>query len=210
MSRRGIDVSKWQGTIDWNAVKLAGIEFAIIKAGGSDAGFYTDSFYQKNYDGAKAAGIPIGAYYIVGNKCLSAEDGTADAFRFLEMLKGKKFEYPVYLDWELPPAGHMLESTLAARAFCDTIEKFGYYVGIYASDIAGFKERLMLKDLHEFDIWVARYGSAPEYIKAFRSSYGMWQYSSTGKIAGIKGNVDLDIAYYDFPTIMKANHLNGY
>ena len=68
MNRRGIDVSKWQGKIDWNAVKLAGIEFAIIKAGGSDAGFYTDSFYQTNYNGAKEAGIPIGAYYIVGNK----------------------------------------------------------------------------------------------------------------------------------------------
>lgn len=210
MNRRGIDVSKWQGNIDWNAVKLSGTEFAIIKAGGSDAGFYTDSCYERNYDGAKAAGVPVGAYYIVGPRCLSAEDGTADAFRFLDMLKGKKFEYPVYLDWELPPAGHRLESTQAANAFCDTLERFGYYVGIYASDVAGFKERLMLKDLSKYDIWVARYGSAPDYVKAFRASYGMWQFSSTGSIPGIRGNVDLDIAYYDFPAIMKSKHLNGY
>ena len=68
MTRKGIDVSHWQGTIDWNKIKKAGIEFAIIKAGGSDAGFYTDSKWEANYKGAKAAGIPIGAYYFVGKE----------------------------------------------------------------------------------------------------------------------------------------------
>ena len=71
MTIKGIDVSHWQGTIDWNKVKKAGIEFAIIKAGGSDAGFYTDSKWEANYKGAKAAGIPIGAYYFVGYKMSS-------------------------------------------------------------------------------------------------------------------------------------------
>lgn len=75
MTRKGIDVSHWQGTIDWNKVKKAGIEFAIIKAGGSDAGFYTDSRWEANYKGAKAAGIPIGAYYFVGKDCVTAAAG---------------------------------------------------------------------------------------------------------------------------------------
>lgn len=210
MTKRGIDVSKWQGVIDWNAVKMSGTDFAIIKAGGSDAGFYTDSYFHQNYEKATKAGVDVGSYYIVGPKCLSAEDGAADAYRFIDIIKGKKFSYPVYLDWELPPAGERLQSTLAARAFCDVMEKAGYYVGIYASDVSGFKERLMLKDLSEYDIWVASYGAPPSYVKAFRAAYGMWQYSSSGTIAGISGNVDLDIAYYDFPTIMRANNLNGY
>lgn len=95
MTRKGIDVSHWQGTIDWNKIKKAGIEFAIIKAGGSDAGFYTDSKWEANYKGAKAAGIPIGAYYFVGKDCVTAAAGKADAERFLQILKGNQLEYPV-------------------------------------------------------------------------------------------------------------------
>ena len=90
MTRKGIDVSHWQGTIDWNKVKKAGIEFAIIKVGGSDAGFYTDSKWEANYKGAKAAGIPIGAYYFVGKDCVTASAGKADAERFLQILKGRR------------------------------------------------------------------------------------------------------------------------
>lgn len=210
MSRKGIDVSRWQGYINWNQVKGTGIEFAIIKAGGSDDGLYTDSFYQYNYDHAKQAGMGLGAYYFVGPKCLTAADGDADAERFLRLLKGKQFDYPVYLDWEAPPAGRREESTSAAIAFCKRVEEAGYYIGIYASDISGFKERLNMQKLDAFDIWVASYGSAPNYIKAFRNTYGMWQYSSTGNVPGISGNVDLDIAYYNFPEIIKSHHLNGY
>ena len=101
MMNKGIDVSHWQGNIDWNKVKKAGIEFAIIKAGGSDAGFYTDSKWEANYKGAKAAGIPIGAYYFVGKDCVTAAAGKADAERFLKILKGKQLEYPVYMDLSL-------------------------------------------------------------------------------------------------------------
>lgn len=90
---KGIDVSHWQGTIDWDKVKAAGIKFAIIKAGGSDAGFYTDSKWEANYMGAKSAGIPIGAYYFVGKDCVTATAGKADAERFIKILKGKQLEY---------------------------------------------------------------------------------------------------------------------
>lgn len=98
--RKGIDVSHWQGDIEWKKVKASGVEFAIIKAGGSDAGFYKDSKFERNYEGAKANGLPVGAYYFVGRNCTSYDDGAADAKRFADVLKGKTFEYPVYIDFE--------------------------------------------------------------------------------------------------------------
>lgn len=206
MKRNGIDLSHWNGHVDFKKVAAAGYDFAILKCGGSDAGFYKDSKFEQNYFSAKAAGIGVGAYYFVGSKCISREDGAADAGRFIDLVAGKKFEYPLYMDFEAPPSNTRKGNTEAAFAFCELMEEYGYYAGIYASDISGFKERLDLDGLKRFDKWVASYGSAPSYVK----QYGMWQYSSTGKVPGINGNVDLNIAYYDFPDIMKRYHLNKY
>lgn len=206
MMKNGIDVSRFQGVIDWAAVKAAGVDFAIIKAGGSDAGLYTDSAYERNYEGAKAAGVPIGAYYYVGRLCISRADGIADAERFIEMLKGKEFEYPVFIDLEETAPKDKAGATEAVIAFCETMESAGYYCGIYASDISGFKDRLDISRLTAFDKWVANYSTQPKYV----ASYGMWQKSSKGRIAGIFGDVDIDEAYQDYPTIIKANGLNGF
>lgn len=203
---RGIDVSRWQGNINWNLVKESGISFAILKAGGSDEGCYTDPTFERNYAGAKAAGIPVGAYYYVGPLCTSKEAGIADAQRFLNIIKGKTFEYPVYIDLEStsPPAKQ--GATTATIAFCEFMENKGYYVGIYASDISGFHDRLDLSRLSAYSKWVAIYGSKPHYV----NSYDMWQYSDKGSISGIIGNVDMDYCYKDFPTIIKAAGLNGF
>ena len=86
------------------------------------------------------------------------------------------------------------------------MENAGYYCGIYASDVSGFNDRLILSKLDKFDKWVARYGSKPVVVK----SYGIWQKSDSGRISGINGNVDLDEAYMDYPTIIKNAGLNGY
>lgn len=206
MKRNGIDLSHWNGKVDFKEVVKAGYDFAILNCGGSDYGFYKDSRFEENYYGAKAAGVGVGAYYFVGPKCVSKEDGIADADRFIEIVKGKKFEYPLYMDVESPAPWSRGGNTEAAIAFCDRLEKAGYYAGIYASDISGFRERLNINELTRFDKWVARYGSSPSYVK----NYGMWQYSSTGRVPGITGNVDMNISYYDFPDIMKRYHLNGY
>lgn len=203
---KGIDVSRWQGDIDWAAVKDSGVEFAIIKAAGSDSGLYTDPCWEKNYAGAKAVGLPVGAYYIVGPRCVSREDGVADAKRFLAQLKGKQIEYPVYIDLELTSPADKLGATEAVCGFCETMEAAGYYCGIYASDVSGFRDRLDLLHLTAHDKWVARYGSKPTYVQ----SYGMWQCSSTGKVAGISGDVDLDECYKDYPAIIKSKGLNGF
>lgn len=204
--RKGIDVSKWQGSIDWNTVSATGIEFAILKAGGSDAGFYRDPQFERNYEGTKAAGIPVGAYYYVGSKCTSYADGVADAERFIEILSGKQFEYPVYIDMESTSMADKAGATWACLGFVETMEKAGYYCGIYASDIYGFKDRLDISKLGDIDKWVARYGSNPTYV----TEHGMWQYSDKGNVNGISGNVDLDEAYKDYPAIIKAAGLNGF
>ena len=204
---KGIDVSIWQGIIYWEKVRNDGTQFAILKAGGSDAGFYKDSTFEGNYLGCKAAGIHVGAYYFVGRNCTTKANGEADAQRFLEMLKGKQFDMPVYLDFEAPNAGDVNGNTQAAIGFCNVMEKAGYYVGIYASDISGFKEKLHASALRQFTWWVARYGDRPVYAV---NSLGMWQYSSNGAVDGIKGRVDMDECYVDFPTAIKSKGLNGY
>ena len=203
---KGIDISHWQGDINWAAVAASGVEFAIIKAGGSDAGFYKDSKFERNYEGAKAAGIPVGAYYFVGSKCTSYADGAADAQRFIQILSGKQFEYPVFVDLESTSIADKTGATWACRGFVETMEKSRYYCGIYASDIYGFKDRLDVSKLDGIDKWVARYGSKPSYI----TEYGMWQSSDSGNIDGISGNVDTDEAYKDYPSIIKKAGLNGF
>lgn len=202
----GIDVSRWQGTIDWQKVKNAGTDFAIIKAGGSDAGNYQDKNFIMNVWLATLAGIHCGAYYFVGKNCKSAAEGLENAKRFEKLLKQVVLEYPVYLDFEAPDSSNKKGNTDACIAFCDYLESKKYYVGIYASDISGFKDRLDITRLEAYDKWVARYGSSPKYVQ----KYGMWQYSSSGAVDGIAGRVDLDISYKDYPSIIRSAHLNGF
>ena len=200
----GIDISHWQGVVDFKKVAEV-FDFVIIKAGGSDAGFYRDKKFETNYKKAKEAGLCVGAYYFVGKDCTSYAAGVADAKRFIELLAGKSFEYPVFIDIEQTPIVKRQGATNAVIGFCETMETAGYYVGVYASDISGFKDRLVLSRLLAFDKWVARYGSKPKFV----TKYGMWQKSSKGVVAGIKGNVDIDEAYLNYPAIMARKHLNG-
>ena len=204
---RVIDISHWQGSINFNMVKAAGIWGVIIKAGGSDAGLYTDPRFEEYYNAAVSAGLHVGAYYFVGKKCVTAADGTADANRFMTMLKGKKFDLPVYLDFEAPAPATKTGNTQSAIAFCRAMEKAGYFTGIYASDVSGFRQRLNSTQLLSFTWWVARYGSVP--TQATRNMT-MWQYSSSGSVSGITGRVDMNHCYRDFPAIIKKSGLNGY
>ena len=203
---KGIDISRWQGNIDFEKVKASGIRFVIIKAGGSDDGFYTDKRFYDNYVKATQAGLSVGAYYFVGKKCKSSADGVADAQRFHNIIKDCILDYPVYIDFEAPDATNKQGNTDAVNAFCLYMESLGYYVGIYASDISGFKDRLYLDQLNRFDKWVARYGSEPKYVK----NWGIWQSSSKGNIPGIAGYVDIDYSRNDYSGIIHTHHLNGF
>lgn len=204
---KGIDVSHWNGEINFNQVKAAGVEFVIIKAGGSDRGFYTDSKFITNYNRAVAAGLSVGAYYFAGKKFRGIESGVLDARRFIKILDGLKFDYPVFIDIEAQENRYKEEITDAAVAFCEEMEKAGYFVGIYASDISGFKDKLNHERIESYYVyWVARYGKEPEICK----NYGLWQYSSKGRIPGIIGSVDLDISAVDYSKVIKEKGFNGY
>lgn len=202
----GIDVSHHQGIINWQSVAKNGIEFAIIKAGGSDKGFYKDSKFEDNYAGAKKAGLHVGAYYYVGKNCVTRYAGISDAQRFIELIKGKQFDFPVFIDLERTPTSAKAGTTEAVIAFCETMENAGYYVGIYASDISGFKDRLNIDKLSKWCKWVARYGSEPKYVE----QYGIWQKSETGRVGGISGDVDLDVCYVDYSVAIVSAGKNGY
>ena len=206
MKIKGIDISHWQGRIDFKKVKESGIDFVIIKAGGSDAGFYKDKMFETNYREAKAAGLSIGAYYFVGKFFYGVVSGAADAERFAKILEGKEFDYPVFLDVETTDARYKELATDAAIAFCETLEKKGYFVGIYASDISGYKEKLNHDRIMDYTHWVARYGNNPDVCR----ERDIWQYSSKGSVDGISGSVDMDEAYTDFSKLIKEKGFNGY
>ena len=205
----GIDISHWNRVEDFVRVKESGIDFVIIKAGGSDKGFYKDNKFEDYYRLAKLAGLNVGAYYFVGSKFYGADSGYNDAVRFCSIIRDKQFEYPLFVDIEITSTSSKAQSdaTDAAIAFCSTMEEYGYYAGIYGSDISGFRERLELERLDKFDKWVARYGNKkPTYVK----NYGIWQKSSTGEVPGIIGRVDLDVSYKNYSSIIKKARLNNW
>ncbi len=201
---KGIDLSRHNVVTNWDKVKEQ-VDFVILRAGGNYGGYYKDSKFEQYYAACKKLGIPVGAYYDAGKELWCA-DGGAYAQHFLKLLQGKSFEYPVYIDIEVTPKRYKKANTGAAISFCRTMEQNRYFTGIYGSDINTFKEMLDYSALTDFSMWVARYGKKPEYVK----EYAMWQYTSKGAIVGIKGNVDKDECYTDFPKIMKGVHLNGY
>lgn len=213
MKKFGIDVSKWQGNFDFKNAKNQGVEFAIIRAGytGSSDGVSKaiDEKYERNYKEAKKQGIGVGAYWF--SRATSKAKGEAEAkYMYEKCLKGKQFEYPIYIDVEdevyQKKAGKKAV-TEAIIGFCEYLENLGYYVGIYGSDISGFKDMMNINDLKDYDKWVARYGSEPKYA----TDYGMWQFSdSNGKIQGASNSLDLDYAYKDYPTLMKKYGKNGF
>ena len=202
---RGLDLSRWNTVDNFEAVKAAGIDFVILKAGGSDMGFYKDSKFDKYYNEAKAAGLQIGAYYFVGPLFYGRLSGVLDAQRFITILGDRDFSYPVFVDIETTQPSMKEAATEAAAAFCETMENAGYFVGIYASDISGFYSRLNHAKLSKWCHWVADYTGDTDVCK----DYQLRQYSNMGQIPGISNYVDLDIAVHDFPSIMKQHGFNN-
>lgn len=205
--KEGIDISHWNvdaGPIDFRKVAASGISFVIIKAGGSDAGFYKDRTFEDNYAKATAAGLDVGCYYFIGPKMLTKKDAEADAKRFYNIIKGKQFSMPIYLDLETSDPKDREAATDAAIYFCRWLEKKGYWVGIYASDISGFRDRCDGARLTDFTLWVARYGREPS------RDWDVWQYTSTGRVPGITGNVDRNYMKRDLPALIRMCHKNNY
>ena len=201
---KGIDVSVHNGKIDWQKVK-AGIDFAILRAGYGKLAKQRDDRFEENYAGAKAAGIPVGAYWY--SYAMDEDEARQEADVFLSVIAGKQFEFPVYFDLEEKKQFDLGKEKVSAimRAFLERVEAAGYFVGLYGS--ASSLMTHTADDIKSrYTIWLAHWVDKTNYTGA----YGIWQHSEKGSVDGINGNVDLDIGYKDFPTIIKAKGLNGW
>ena len=202
---KGIDVSVHNGNIDWQKVKSAGIDFAILRAGYGRLASQKDEKFEQNYKNAKAAGIPVGAYWY--SYAMTPEEAELEADVFLKVISGKQFEFPVYYDVEEKKQFDLGKEQVSAimRAFLSKVEAAGYFVGLYGS--ASSLTTHTADDIKSrYTIWLAHWVQQTNY----NGAYGIWQYSEKGKVDGISGNVDLDICYKDFPTIIKGKGLNGW
>ena len=205
MEFRGIDVSKWQGNIDWNRVKASGVDFAILRAGYGSVSSQKDPTFEDNYQNAKAAGIPVGAYHYSYAKDIAG--AKREAQTFLEWIKGKQFEYPVVFDIEESATYNLGRNTVSEiiKTFCSIVEAAGYYVSVYTNK--NWLDHVVSDEVKsKYDTWLAQWTSTPSYV----GPYGMWQYTSSGTVDGISGRVDMDIAYKNYPEIIKRKQLNGW
>lgn len=190
----GIDVSKWQGNIDWATTSNA-VSFAIIRCGyrGSSGGIAMDPKFLQNMKGAKAHGVRVGVYFYskVTNEAMAVEEASA-ALAFVQQAGGG-LTLPIYFDMEdaCQKGLSKEQNTAIANAFCATVAAGGHSAGVYASK-SWFDNRMNAGSIGgNYSIWVARYNT---YL-GYSGRYNMWQYSSKGSIPGISGNVDLNIAY---------------
>ena len=203
---KGIDVSSWQGVVDYRKVKASGIDFVIIRAGFGREVSQKDNCFEQNYKNAKAAGLDVGAYWY--SYADSAEDAVREARACMEVIKGKKFEYPIYFDLEeqsrFAKGRNFCDSVI--KAFCGEVEKNGYLAGLYCSTYY-LNNYISNAVAGKYELWVAQYNYRCTYTA---NKYGIWQYSSEGRINGIGGNVDMDYCYTDYPAIVKNGGYNGY
>ena len=202
----GVDVSVYQGNIDWNRAKADGIEFAIMRAGYGKYVSQKDKYFDQNMKNAKAAGLPCGVYWF--SYALTPEDAIKEADACYEVIKNYKLEYPVSFDMETESQMKLPKETVAQiiEAFCGRMESYGYYTTLYTyASFLNYKVEDRIFD--KYDIWVAHYNTSKP---AFNRNYGLWQYSCTGSVWGITGNVDRDYVYLDYERIIKNAHLNGF
>lgn len=203
----GVDLSHWQGVIDFEKLSKV-VDFAILKIGGSDNTdfYYLDKNFEHNYNQCRKYGIKTGAYWFAGSLSQGKEAGKLEARYCYAAIKNKKFELPIYLDYELGYNTAKEANTDYCFGFLTHLESCGCFVGIYGSDISTFKDKLdffRLKD--RFSIWVARYKKEPQFVQ----TYDMWQSTSKGRRAGINGYVDIDYMYRDLPKIITSKHFNN-
>ena len=198
-----IDVSRYQGTIDWNQVKshVGGAMLKTVSTNKSFGGIYTDPMFEANYAACRRLGIPVGVYYYTYAQDAAAVQ--AELAKLHQALEGKTLTLPVAVDVEdnklKPLSADALTDLVIAAA--DAIESWGMYAMVYTYTSYSNTE-LNMNRLEAYDLWIADYrGKRPT------RKHGMWQYTSTGKLDGIAGNVDISHAYKDYPSIIARTGL---
>ena len=196
--KRGIDVSEFQGEIDWQKVKEAGVEFAIIRCGyrGADSGeIYEDSRFSENIKGAKKQGIEVGLYFF--SQAINADEAVKEAAYCCKLAKGNKITMPIAFDMEYAYGERdriygltMAQKTEIADAFCEVVENHGYDSLIYGNPTWLFSS-YNVSLLEKRNFWLAHYGGST----GFPYHYGMWQYNDQGIVDGINSTTDLNVYF---------------
>lgn len=192
--------------MNFNQVKSGSdTEFVILRAGYGKYLKQEDTYFKTNYNGAKAVGLPVGAYWYSYAK--TPEEARIEANVCAQVLGNRQFEYPIAFDIEEPSVFALGKAAVSdiIRAFCTELEKKGYFVQVYCSTyyLTNYVDDAVKQ---RYDVWLAHYNvSRPTYT----GSYGIWQYG-IGTCAGINGDTDMNISYRDYPAVIKREHLNGY
>lgn len=199
--KNGIDVSRFQGKINWEKVKAAGIDFAIIRAGlrGTTEGkLLTDDFFEDNIEGATENGIDVGVYFY--SQAVNKEEAEEEVQLILDLIEPYKVTYPVVIDVESAESdsARTVDLTtddyeLVVKTFCDMVSKAGYKPMIYGN-VKSYTLLMDAIDVDDYDIWIAYYGTPLYYPYHFN----IWQYTSSGRVDGIDGDVDLNICITDY------------
>ena len=197
----GVDVSVHQDNIDWAKVKESGIDFAMVRLGYRGYGTgeaQLDENYAENIQGARDAGLDAGVYFF--SQAITAEEAVEEANLVIESLDGLDVNYPVVYDWEIIYDDTARTDNISVDvltdccvAFCETIKNAGYTPMIYQNKRTSIF-KLDLNRLNDYDFWLAEYNTEPTYYYDF----DMWQYTSTGRVPGIEGDVDLNISFKDY------------
>lgn len=200
MNKQGIDVSKWQPQIDWQKVKADGIDFAIIRVGlcYNNGALKLDSAFTQHIKGALAAGLDVGVYLYSYATTVQAAKRAAQ--EVIKAVKPYKLTYPIAFDIEyesIYTGGNKQTNTDICKAFLEEVEQAGYYAMLYCSKDF-LDSYLYPAQLTAYDKWIAQYASKC----TCKHPYGIWQYTGTGRVNGIVGDVDRDIAYKDYPAII--------
>lgn len=208
-AKLGIDVSKWNKEIDWQAVKEEGIEFAIIRCGyrgASSGALVIDPMYEQNIKGAIDAGIPVGVYFFT--QAINEVEAVEEASMVINLIEDYDVDYPVFLDSESAGGKGRAdkldaeERTGIHETFLETVSAAGYETGIYASK-NWLNDQINMTELSTYKTWLAEYADVPSYDEY----YHMWQYTSKGSVDGIETHVDLNLCYMNIDT--SINHSKG-
>ncbi len=199
---KGIDVSSWQGVIDWEKVAQSGVKFAIIRSSYGDE--YVDKMFEYNIAAAKKAGLYVGVYHYC--YALTDEEAKAEAQFFLETIKPYEIDFPVMFDFEDPSQVKLgkYQLTRMANIFMNELKDAGYYPMLYS--YKNWLNNNLLMSFINYDVAVAEWDVSET---TYKGDYGVWQYSCTGLVSGIEGDVDLDICYKDYPTIIREGGWNN-
>lgn len=200
--KKGIDVSVYQSSIDY---AHTGVDFAILRAGYGKASSQKDKMFDTHYNGFKNAGIPVGAYWY--SYAMTEDEARQEAKACIAVLQNTRLEYPVYYDVEEDKQYKLGKAKVSAiiKAFCDELEKAGYWVGIY-TNTSWYNSVIDNSIKNRYALWIAHWNVQKPGIT---DEYGIWQYK-VGKQQGVAGDCDLDYGYIDYPELIKKAGKNNW